>query len=136
MAFVNEVVSDEDIDRYGLPFKKGSGRYWTRDAERDFYLWGGSQGNPAIEDCIEWRFHLFLYSREIIFSLSRGRGSKKFSESPYVICWDSIKRVSADGLEAVGENAAIEILKEALIVYGEGGQDNKYTPRREIRFNF
>jgi len=41
MTFVNEVVSDEDIDRYGLPFEKGSGRYWTRDAERDFYLWGG-----------------------------------------------------------------------------------------------
>ena len=31
MAFVNEVVSDEDIAKYNLPFKPGAGRYWTRD---------------------------------------------------------------------------------------------------------
>ncbi len=41
MAFVNEVVSDEDIARYNLPFKPGAGRYWTRDKENDCYLWGG-----------------------------------------------------------------------------------------------
>ncbi|MFM1800044.1 MAG: hypothetical protein RLZZ117_2322, partial [Cyanobacteriota bacterium] len=47
MAFTNEVVSDADIDRYDLPFQKGEGRWWTRDAERDYYLWGGLSGNPA-----------------------------------------------------------------------------------------
>jgi hypothetical protein len=60
MAFVNEVVSDADIDKYGLPFKKGSGRYWTRDAEKDMYLWGGKGGNPSFGEEIQGRFRLYL----------------------------------------------------------------------------
>ncbi len=61
MAFVNEVVSDADIDKYGLPFKKGSGRYWTRDADRDMYLWGGKGGNPAFgEDIVGYSICFYL----------------------------------------------------------------------------
>ena len=93
MGFVNEVVSDEDIERYGLPFKKGSGRYWTRDAERNYYLWGGLQGNRAIDENVQWRFHFFNGTEKILFNLKRGKGSTKYSESPYVIDWD-IDRIS------------------------------------------
>ena len=47
MAFVNEVVSDEDIAKYNLPFAPSTKCYWTRDKERDYYLWGGISADYA-----------------------------------------------------------------------------------------
>ncbi|MFN7899314.1 MAG: hypothetical protein ACK5N0_06555, partial [Synechococcaceae cyanobacterium] len=58
MAFVNQTVTDADIDQYGLPFEKGRLHYWTYDAEHKKYLWGGMAGNPAYEDFQEGRFYL------------------------------------------------------------------------------
>lgn len=65
MAFRNEVVSDDDIDRYNLPFPKGGGRWWTRDAERDYYLWGGITGNPAYESQEYGVFSLYIQKYSI-----------------------------------------------------------------------
>lgn len=135
MGFVNEVVSDEDIDRYGLPFKKGSGRYWTRDAERNYYLWGGKKGNEAMGEDIEGRFNLFLDGKIFKISLLPGRGSMKYSEVPYIIAWDSIRYIdppcSAEDLAHV-----IGILKEGLTAYGDDGRANKFASRYVVQFYF
>ncbi len=47
MPFINEIPSAEDIEKYGLPFKKDLDldislrRQWTVDRERNFHLYGG-----------------------------------------------------------------------------------------------
>ena len=74
MAFVNEVVSDADIDAYGLPFEKGKGHWWTRDKERDLYLWGGRGGNPLWDEEIQGRFHLFISGTSLRLAISLGGG--------------------------------------------------------------
>ena len=136
MAFVNEIVSDDDIDAYGLPFKKGSGRYWTRDAERDYYLWGGKGGNPAFGEEIRGIFYLGLSGQKTKATLRPGRGSLNYSEVPYVIAWDSILRFEPETIKGLSQEALVAILKEALVAYGEDGRTNKFAPTRRVRFDF
>ena len=136
MGFVNEVVSDEDIERYGLPFKKGSGRYWTRDAERNYYLWGGLQGNRAIDEDVQWRFHFFDGQQKISFSLKRGKGSVKLSESPYIIHWVSIEELDIPDYSAQERELILDLLREALLAFGEGGKGNSRIQNLEVRFGF
>jgi hypothetical protein len=136
MAFVNEVVSDADIDKYGLPFEKGSGRYWTRDAERDMYLWGGKGGNPAFGDSIYGYFHLFIKGIDLSIRLEPGDGSHDFSDNPYIIKWSQIARINPPNAGGLARNDVIHHLKEALVVYGEDGRENKFAPFRVVSFDF
>jgi hypothetical protein len=136
MAFVNEVVSDADIDKYKLPFAKGGGRYWTRDAERDFYLWGGWKGNPALGEDPEWLFDLMVEGQLVRVSLARGNGSKKFSEDPYVISWKSVALIAPPILLGLSMDYIISTLKQALSCYGRDGEENLYTPNRVVEFDF
>jgi len=136
MAFVNEVVSDYDIDKYGLPFAKGSGRYWTRDAERDMYLWGGKGGNPAFGEEIRGRFWLFLNHSLLRITLAPGKGSISFSESPFVISWESIYSINPPDLHGMKKEYVLSILKEALLAYGHDGELNSYTPDQDVKFGF
>jgi hypothetical protein len=136
MAFVNEVVSDADIDKYGLPFKKGSGRYWTRDAERDMYLWGGKGGNPAFGESIYGYFHLFLEGIDLSIKLLPGDGSPDFSNTPYVIEWSKIERINPSDAGVLTRSAIVHCLKEALIIYGEDGRENEFAPYRVVKFGF
>ena len=124
MTFANEVVSDEDIDRYGLPFEKGSGRYWTRDAERDFYLWGGKVGNPAYGIDFEWQFHLYISGRELIVCLEPGEGSCRLSDLPFVVRWCRVTAISPSDCHGLEVDLVRSILKESLGIYGRtGGND-------------
>lgn len=122
MPFINEVVSDADIDRYGLPFAKGSGRYWTRDAERDYYLWGGKGGNPAFGEDFEGRFHLSLNGFDLFVCLVPGEGSFRLSDVPFVVVWRSVKRISPSDLHGLDRVEVLRVLKEALSVYGRNGR--------------
>ncbi|MCS5698254.1 hypothetical protein NZK32_04255, partial [Cyanobium sp. FGCU-52] len=124
MPFVNEVVSDEDIDRYGLPFEKGSGRYWTRDAERDFYLWGGKVGNPAFGIEFEGQFHLYAYGVDVLICLEPGAGSSRLSDRPFIVRWSRLKSISPSNCHGLGVNEALLIMKEALNVYGRNGRSD------------
>lgn len=136
MTFVNEIASDADIDKYGLPFPKGSGRYWTRDKERDMYLWGGKVGNPAFGEEIEGVFELYIGGVTISVRLQPGMGSRSYSEVPYQIEWLEAKILAPKTLDRHDQDKALTILKEALVAYGEDGRDNKYAPKRETRFHF
>jgi hypothetical protein len=136
MAFVNEVVSDADIDKYGLPFKKGIGLYWTRDAERDVYLWGGLSGNPAHGEEINGEFYLYIDGQVLYFVIRPGAGSIKFSESPYHIVWDSVQFVRPSDYGGLEIGRVNRLLKDALLVYGRNGGSNQYTPCRRVTFGF
>jgi len=136
MAFKNEVVSDADIDRYKLPFPKGGGRWWTRDAERDYYLWGGLVGNPAFDETQEGRF--FLYMNKVVYwvKLLPGEGSKSLKDSPYIIRWDCVAQIEPEITDQNELLLITSILKQALTVYGYEGQDDGWVKKTTVSFSF
>ncbi|MRT52324.1 hypothetical protein FG476_01190, partial [Xylella fastidiosa subsp. multiplex] len=65
MPFINEIPSAEDIEKYGLPYKKQLNldmrlrSQWTVDRERNFHLYGGgTTANQAFTDVFYYRFYL------------------------------------------------------------------------------
>ncbi|AAO28188.1 hypothetical protein D1605_001585 [Xylella fastidiosa subsp. fastidiosa] len=97
MPFINEIPSAEDIEKYGLPFKKDLDldislrRQWTVDRERNFHLYGGgATGNQAYEGIIHYRFYLYLNGAKFIVELDDGGGSLVFEDNPYVVVWSKL----------------------------------------------
>jgi hypothetical protein len=136
VAFVNEVVSDADIDAYGLPFEKGKGHWWTRDQERDLYLWGGEFGNPAWGDEVEGRFCLFIDGRTLRLALSFGLWSKNWHVKPYIVTWDRLLWIDPPDCCGIDRSRVIDFLKESLVAYGRDGRENRNTPDRIVHFGF
>jgi hypothetical protein len=136
MPFKNEVVSDEDIDRYNLPFPKGEGRWWTRDAERDYYLWGGRVGNPAYDDMQEGRFRLYVNGTVYLIRITPGEGSTDLYESPFIINWESIAGIQPNTASKEELDRIIQVLKEALIIYGYEGQDDNWVENAKVLIGF
>lgn len=136
MAFVNEVVSDADIDAYGLPFEKGKGHWWTRDKERDLYLWGGEYGNPAWGDDVEGHFHFFIDGRTLRLALSFGFWSKNWHVRPYIVTWDRLLWIDPPDCFDIDRTKVIDLVQEALVAYGRDGRENCNTPDRIVRFGF
>ncbi|MFE8347480.1 MAG: hypothetical protein ABGU97_06835 [Xylella fastidiosa subsp. multiplex] len=108
MPFINEIPSAEDIEKYGLPFKKDLDldislrRQWTVDRERNFYLYvGGLTGNPAYEGIVYYCFYLYLNGTKFIVELDvdRNRTPSTFEDNPYIVEWGkpmSIKAMPRD----------------------------------------
>lgn len=136
MTFKNEVVSDADIDRYELPFKKGDHRWWTRDAERDYYLWGGLNGNLAFESEQEGWFS--LYVDEVIYQIKLlpGRFSYSLKTDPYLINWKGIIRITPNPRTSRKKERLIGILKEALIAHGLTGENDFWPKNWLVSFDF
>jgi hypothetical protein len=136
MPFVNEVVSDADIDAYGLGFRKGDGRWWTRDKERDFYLWGGLDDLPSFGEYEEGRFYMLVDGVKLEILLSPGEWSKNWHVKPYVVSWSKVQSISPKDCGELDRDRLISILKEALNVYGYDGEDNHNVPDRVVKFGF
>lgn len=136
MAFVNEVVSDEDIVKYNLPFALSSKCYWTRDFARNLFLWGEISEDPARGYLPEGRFSLFLESRLLTFVLRRGDGSTSFRDDPYRIVWKEIMRVQPADFAGLDSQLVILCLKEALSCFGYDGRRNIFAPIRVVTFEF
>jgi hypothetical protein len=134
MAFVNEPVSDADIDRYELPFEKGSGRYWTRDAERDYYMWGGKVGNPAFDEPIEGRFTLYLDGELLSIGIQPEEGSYKMSDIPFHVRWGKINYISPTDRRGLDRDYVLAILRDALVIYGWNGRNTLTDVRVSIGF--
>jgi hypothetical protein len=136
MAFKNEVVSDVDIDRYQLPFPKGEGRWWTRDAARDYYLWGGLSGNRAFDETSEGRFFLYVNGTVYMFLLSPGKISPSLKENPFLIQWKSIVNVQPKISDHFCLAELTCILKEALKVFGLYGENTLWPVKTKVIFDF
>ena len=136
MPFVNETVSDADIDHYGLPFEKGRLRYWTHDRDRHRYLWGGMAGNPAYDDIREGRFRLFTNNTLYYIAIEPGVVPKTYKIKPVRLEWKNILQISPKPDTSELRQQILAELKEALLVYGIDGRGNKYTQDREIIFGF
>lgn len=136
MAFVNEVVSDEDLAKYNLPFKPGAGRYWTRDRERDSYLWGGIVENFARDYVPEGRFWLFIQETCLDVSLSVRILSRGSQTCPARIVWEEITHIQPWRLNGVDEDEFLNVLKEALRVYGLDGEKVNLSLEAIVTFLF
>ena len=110
MAFVNEIVSDADIDAYGLPFEKGKGHWWTRDKERDLYLWGGECGNPAWGEDIEGQFSFYVDRVKLRFTLSLGVWSADWHVKPYIVVWDRLVRIDPPDCRGLNQARVIGLI--------------------------
>ena len=69
MGFVNEYISPEDVEKYGIKaldeyyMKAHYKPSWTRDCERDIYLRYMCRGIEDFAD--EWTFVLYWYGHQI-----------------------------------------------------------------------
>jgi hypothetical protein len=136
MAFVNEVVSDEDIAKYNLPFKPGAGRYWTRNKERDCYLWGGILDGFAYGYEQEGQFEFYWKGTLLRITLDMGSGSSSFQDSPYRIVWNKVTHIQPFDLGGLSKRDVFSLLKDALMAYGYDGRMNVFAQERKIDFNF
>lgn len=155
MAFVNEVPTEEEIEKYGLPFgndknvKPELRRIWTVDHGRNFHLTVGVSGKQERDEDVKWRCSLYLNGLRFHVFLRRKKGSLVFTDNPYVVRYgaiDSICAIRTDIEEQSIElpksawqqpdspqplldgrtfNAFIDILKEGLTAL-KAGDSNRY----------
>ncbi|MGY0328856.1 hypothetical protein ACWWAE_01580 [Xylella fastidiosa subsp. multiplex] len=102
MPFINEIPSAEDIEKYGLPFKKDLDldislrRQWTVDRERNFHLYGGgTTANQAFTDVFYYRFYLYLNGTKFVIELDvdPNRKPPRFKDNPYVVEWSKLMSI-------------------------------------------
>jgi hypothetical protein len=136
MAFLNEVVSDEDIAKYNLPFKPGAGRYWTRDRERDCYLWGGIIENFARDYVPEGRFWFYFHQICFDVSLSVAIFPSSSGKDSFQVLWDEVAHIQPWNQVGLDEREFLSVLKDALLVFGRDGENDLPTERLAVKFNF
>lgn len=123
MAFTNQVITDDDLDRYGLPFPKGSSPRWTRDVDRDYYLWGGLWGHADGECWQEGCFSLYVDGVEYSICIEPGYQGRDGRMGTYVMGWNRL--LSMEPEPPFEEADRIQsILREALVAYGFNGTDS------------
>ncbi|WP_037588120.1 hypothetical protein [Stenoxybacter acetivorans] len=159
MAFVNEIVSEEDIQKYGLdelmsdfnPFslywrknikeRPSTFRHaWTIDRERNIYFMlvkrideTGPSGRP--EPTNKSIFILDFQGRRVCITVERAYCSPSFSDNPFQIVWDLLE-IDASAVPKMPKTEVIDILKEALLVYGYEGAKYQKVPNTVVKFNF
>lgn len=136
MAFKNEVVSDADIDRYNIPFQKGDGRWWTRDAENDYYLWGGLSGNQSFDTEKQGKFYLYADGELHLIIVSLAKDSEQREGDTFIRKWQHVLRIVPDPRDSQEERHLIGILKAALLVYQYDGQDDGFHKAVSVHIAF
>lgn len=147
MAFVNEYVSEEDIQKYGLddlfanydPFGLKDGGHpgfnhaWTIDRDSNIYFMpvhtvteiGRSGRDEAMGTTI---FVLNINGVAYEAHLAKApESSRSLSTNPFRIIWDLKKPLD--------DFCSLSVLKEALNVYGYWGI-KKQIPNTIVEFNF
>ncbi len=158
MWFINEFVSDEDIEKYNLyelwnkynkyasarmpeqRLKFGYDIYWTIDRELDSWLIMIEQvrsiqytDHPI--DTNEYVFILFLNGKNIEVRLSKSPESSVNSLcQPYYIVWD-LKSIKPIELPNSTIEDTMSIFKKAMVTLGLDGA-NRQINNTVVKFNF
>ena len=130
MAFVNECISKEDYEKYGLNevnkrFVVGGtkARDWTVDHERNIYLRNVANGREEFRHISTWT--LYWNGNLIPLELHMVDSGGEYKGA----CW-SHKKIQhlwlPDHLKGKRDEV-IEILREALLAYKDGGVYAKAT---------
>jgi hypothetical protein len=132
MAFVNELITDDDRNKYGLDqVESGSGmqgrspqRQWTINHERDIYLRQIDVGREEASHQYTWHFYwhgeLMTVCLEIVDSGSDGkRGGHGWVRYQLRECYGLGFFIPSHLLDCSDE--IIADLREALVAYKGGG---------------
>ncbi|WP_037585256.1 hypothetical protein [Stenoxybacter acetivorans] len=156
MAFVNERVSEEDIQKYGLdelmreffPFDRewkngrpsGFWYSWTIDRNRGIYFLitktiteTGDSGRP--EPTNKRIAILNFQGKRISLIIKRTYCSPSFSDNPFLVAW-SLLEINTLEVHEIDRTNIIDILKEALSVYGYRGAYSNRATNVVVKFNF
>ena len=156
MAFVNEITSEEDIQKYGLDELKReyfpsdcewiNGRppafrhAWTIDRERDIYFMPvkmvteiGGSGRP--EPTNRTIAHLNFQGRRVPMIIERTYCSHSFTDNPFRIFWDLVK-IDTSKAPEIPEATVISVLKEALTTFGYSGAKRERSAGTIVEFGF
>ncbi|WP_037585254.1 hypothetical protein [Stenoxybacter acetivorans] len=159
MAFVNEIISEEDIQKYGLdelmgdfyPFdldwgKGGKGRppffkhVWTIDRERDIYFMMvktikeiGLSDNP--EPTNKRIAVLNFQGWRVPLIVERTHCPHSFSDNPFLLAWDLLE-IDTSNVPEMSKESVITVLKDALTIYGYNSAKSKQSPHTVVEFSF
>ena len=156
MAFVNEIISEEDIQKYGLDevmragnpsslgwYKgrpEGYWHAWTIDRERDIYFMPvkmvteiGGSGRP--EGTNRTIVHLNFQGRCVPVIIKRTYCSPSFKDNPYRIAWDLVS-LDTSNVPEIPKATVISVLKEALKTYGFDGAKYPLSPDTNVVVEF
>ena len=132
MAFVNEYIPKEDIEKHQI---EETNPQWTIDRERQVFLRMHYFNRQRDGEGAWWEAELNIEGKTFICKLEYGAGhSIKFNERPYVIVWNLIN-INPKIVQHITRERVQEILKEALTVYGYAGA-RKQIPTTCIKCNF
>ncbi len=145
MSFVNEYVSAEDVKRYQLDGIWGKyhpvyggipsnfRHYWTIDSARNIYFKVmniGREELSGVHTCL-----LYLDGEPIKVKVELGdESSGNLNDQPFIIVWHLVG-VWPSKIDAVSNKEMIEILKEALTVFGYSGA-RRQVPNTVVKFKF
>ena len=138
MAFINEYISEENIEKYRINelmnSYQGKGKFpkkyykhlWTIDKEGgSWFMWVDMPHEPLDhtrftgEDIFILNYH--GTNIEIVLRKVFEESSVKSIENPYYITWKLDRIIKTIDLK---NTEIIEVLRKALNVYGPGGMDN------------
>ena len=154
MAFINEYISKEDIEKYdifGIRNKFLTGSYqitkerekhfnltWTIDKERE--IWFSYAGRVIDQDLDfgqatgEEIWYLNYKGENLEVRLQRGKESFTIKERPYIKHWIFLS-ITPESLNDVSNKELKNIIKEALDVYGTRGMSSQ-VDRKDINLTF
>ena len=130
MAFVNEFIPDEDVEKYHLKeidkhFHPGTrARDWTIDRERDIYLRNvdiGGGPDPEGRNELIWTFYWKGDPLTVRLDSITGGGERG---KPGWSHWRMVWLNGSNGLPAhlkAHKGQILETLKDALLAYKDGG---------------
>ena len=143
MAFVNEYVSERDIEKFKLDdlCKRWWGHLpprhrhaWTIDRERESFFIPMRSGR-------EWnsnstRAVLFYQGVELAVDVARADGSSgMLNESPFRVVWDLEGIAFPVGAPPIPREDIESVLKDALTAFGFDGA-NRQLPNTVVEFKF
>jgi hypothetical protein len=140
MAFINELVPKEDIEKYGLDelylhYSRLAGdsnaaRWgmigldsWIVDREKERWFFRAGQGTVAdIPPMATGEDYYILHYKErnieVLMHENRKEWSKKFSDNPFRIRWE-ILSVKPESFEDISTEEIINIITEAMTARGD-----------------
>jgi hypothetical protein len=166
MAFVNEIPSAEDIEKYDLPYRLDlqrpieQRRMWTADRERGVFLPGGGMtGNQAFDDDVKAIFDFYIAHSKFQVILEPRLSPNGYTGNPYHIHWPALLEIWAvlpkDNqmakvpktaweqpenplpiLNGYSLNQFIEVFKEALSTHKAGDYNKRIHVPITVTFGF
>lgn len=144
MAFVNEYVSEEDVEKYELKKLKRSYTHsdwlppgyrftWTIDREREAFFMTVGGGREEAPNRLECTF--VVQGTDIGVWIDKAdESSRSTKDNPFIMVWDLAELFIPQKLNMAREDV-IALLKEGLTVYGAGGIHTQ-IPNTLVRFKF